>query len=67
MSHFTVIVFGDNHEALLAPFAEDIEVAPHRKYMDALDYNRFVNHYRKEDDTFDGAHDHSRFDEYAKE
>lgn len=66
MSHFTVMVFGEDHEALLAPFDEALDVAPRREYMSGRDYLRFVLHYQQEDETFRGDPEHPSFDEFAK-
>lgn len=35
LSHFTVLVIGEDPEALLAPYDENIDVEPYRRYEDA--------------------------------
>jgi hypothetical protein len=49
MSHFTVLVIGENPEDQLAPYCENIEVAPYNKeVVSDEDIQRFMNHYREE-------------------
>lgn len=52
MSHFTVLVIGENPEALLEPYSESIRLP---KYVRCLvtdeDKQRFVQYYCKEDDS----------------
>lgn len=48
MSHFTVLVIGDDYEGQLAPYNEDIQVAPYKRYESDVDWLREV--YAKEHD-----------------
>lgn len=49
MSHFTVLVLGDDVEEQLAPYDENIRVAPRRSYVDAEDVERARDHYLAQD------------------
>lgn len=40
MSHYTVLVIGEDYERQLAPYNEDIRVAPYRDYDQSLDWLR---------------------------
>lgn len=48
MSHFTVLVIGDDYEGQLAPYDENIRVAPHRDYADEDALKRYRRVYREE-------------------
>jgi hypothetical protein len=48
MSHFTVLVIGDDYEAQLAPYDEEIQVEPYRKYADTRDLKWYFEVYAKE-------------------
>lgn len=41
MSHFTVVVVGEDVEGQLAPYDEDISVAPYRRYWDSDEIERW--------------------------
>lgn len=45
MSHFTVLVIGDDYEKQLEPYDENIEVEPYKKHLDADDVDRMREHY----------------------
>ena len=46
MSHFTVIVIGDNVDGQLEPYNENLEVKPYRQKVDFQDLKRMVEHYQ---------------------
>lgn len=45
MSHFTVLVVGENPETLLAPFDENIECEPEMEILDENQLRNFTEHY----------------------
>lgn len=45
MSHFTALVIGDDVDAQLAPYDENLETAPRREYLDGEDTARIAEHY----------------------
>lgn len=45
MSHFTVLVVGDDVDAALAPYDENTEVAPRREHLDAEEVASMAGHY----------------------
>ena len=47
MSHFTVLVIGDNWEDQLAPYNENLEVEPYPSYWDDEECARFLEHYKR--------------------
>lgn len=50
MSHFTVLVIGDNAEELLAPYDENLEVEPYREDIEQKDIDNMVEYFTKEAD-----------------
>jgi hypothetical protein len=51
MSHFTVLVIGEDVEKLLAPYDENLEVEPYKNYLSDRDIERIVGHYAKANRT----------------
>jgi len=47
MSHFTVLVIGDDVEGKLAPFDENLEVEPYKVYYDEESIAHMVSHYNE--------------------
>lgn len=47
MSHYTVLVVGDDVEGQLEPYDENREVAPYKKYLDDKDVERMIDYYRR--------------------
>lgn len=45
MSHFKVLVIGDNWEEQLAPFDENLQVEPYKEHVSNEDFGRFVEFY----------------------
>ena len=45
MSHFTVLVIGDDIEKQLAPYDENIHVEPYKVYMNSDELARMADHY----------------------
>lgn len=57
MSHFTVLVIGEDYEQQLAPYDEEIQVAPYRDYADESDMKMYRRVYREEHDGADPPSD----------
>lgn len=51
MSHFTVLVVGDDHESALAPFDEERKTPERREYLGDEDVARMSEHYKTTDKT----------------
>jgi hypothetical protein len=49
MSHFLVLCFGDDVDGLLAPYNEELRVAPRREHLDEDDLARMQKHYETDD------------------
>lgn len=49
MSHYTLLVIGEDVEGQLAPFDENISVAPYRRYWDSDDIERWEGILSKDD------------------
>jgi hypothetical protein len=45
MSHFTVLVIGDNIEGKLAPYSEQLEVEPYKRYINKEERKRMAEYY----------------------
>lgn len=50
MTHFTVLVIGDDYAGQLAPYDEEIEVEPYRKYADTKDLEWYFQIYARENE-----------------
>ena len=61
MSHFTVMVIGDNPEEQLAPYSESIETEPRvREDVSEEDIQRMIDYYKNPEN---GGHEYPTFDE----
>lgn len=49
MSHFSVLVVGDDHEAQLAPHNENLTTAPRREYLNEHEIERMAEYYHTHD------------------
>jgi hypothetical protein len=55
MSHFSVMVVGEDIDQVLAPFDENLKVTPYRKYMDRESIQRMAKNYdliKEKDELF---------------
>lgn len=45
MSHFTVLVIGDNPEKMLEPYSEELEAPKYKVYLTQEELKRMAKHY----------------------
>ena len=64
MSHFTVMVIGDNPEEQLAPYSESIETAPRvREEVSDEEIQSMIEYYKNPEN---GGHEYTTFDEIVE-